>query len=48
MVTAVRGEPDVAGLELAGLDGPELAALGASLLAGITLAAEPLLDGTLT
>lgn len=46
MVTAVRGEPEVAGLELAGLGGPELAALGALLLAGVTLGGEPLLDGT--
>jgi len=38
MVTAVRGEPESGGLELAGLDGPEPAALGVLLLAGVTLA----------
>jgi hypothetical protein len=37
-VTPVTGFPELAGLELAGLDGPELAALGILLLAGVEIA----------
>jgi hypothetical protein len=45
IVTPVTGLPELAGLELAGLDGPELAALGIMLLAGVEIAGAPLLTG---